>query len=80
MVQFSGVTSSLLQESRPMLFFADEPELSLHVGWQEKLLPSLRTLNPNSQIIVATHSPDIVSIYGKQVIHMEDIIKNKNYV
>lgn len=64
----------LLQEKHPMIFFADEPELSLHVEWQEKLLPALRRLNPNSQIVVATHSPDIVSKYGSNVIDMEDII------
>jgi len=66
----------LLQEGRPMIFFADEPELSLHVSWQEKLLPALRKLNSNSQIIVATHSPDIVSEFRKNVINMEDIIKD----
>jgi predicted ATP-binding protein involved in virulence len=66
----------LLQEGRAMIFFADEPELSLHVSWQEKLLPGLRKLNSNSQIIVATHSPDIVSEFRKNVVNMEDIVKN----
>jgi len=66
----------LLQEKRSMIFFADEPELSLHVEWQEKLLPALRKLNKNSQIIVATHSPDIVSEFRKNVINMEDIVKD----
>lgn len=66
----------LLQEGRPMIFFADEPELSLHVSWQEKLLPALRKLNSNSQIIVATHSPDIVSEFRKNVINMENIVKD----
>ena len=43
----------------PALLLIDEPELSLHVKWQEMLLPTLGRLNPDLQIIVATHSPEI---------------------
>jgi len=57
------------------IFIADEPELSLHVLWQEKLISSLRGLNPNAQIISATHSPDIVGSLSKQAIDMESLIK-----
>lgn len=39
----------------------DEPELSLHIDWQRRLLRSLRTLNPEVQLIVATHSPEIMA-------------------
>ncbi len=39
----------------------DEPELSLHVEWQRDLVSSLRLLNPNSQYILATHSPEIMA-------------------
>lgn len=38
----------------------DEPEISLHLSWQEKLLAQIREINPNSQIIIVTHSPAIV--------------------
>lgn len=38
----------------------DEPEISLHLSWQEKLLASIRQLRPDSQIIVVTHSPGIL--------------------
>lgn len=41
-------------------FIADEPELSLHLAWQRKLLPSLKNLAPSMQIIVATHTPAII--------------------
>lgn len=66
---------SLLQESKSHIYIADEPELSLHVEWQEKLVSSLKRINPNSQIIFATHSPDIVGSYGKSVIKVETAIK-----
>lgn len=66
---------SLLQEENVHIYIADEPELSLHVEWQEKLVSSLKSLNPNSQIIFATHSPDIVGKYTNSVIKIEETIK-----
>lgn len=39
----------------------DEPELSLHIDWQRGLLDAMRTLNPDAQIIAATHSPEIMA-------------------
>ena len=39
----------------------DEPELSLHVDWQRNLISSMRELNPNAQLILATHSPEIMA-------------------
>ena len=73
LIQFMEV---ILQESRSLIFIADEPELSLHVTWQEKLLKALRDLNENAQLIVATHSPDIVAEFSENVIDMEKVISN----
>lgn len=39
----------------------DEPELSMHVDWQKTLVRSMQLLNPNAQIILATHSPEIMA-------------------
>ena len=64
----------LLQRQRPSIFIADEPEISLHVSWQEKLVPSLRALNAHAQIIAATHSPDIVGSLSDRTFDMESII------
>jgi len=65
---------SLLQDEKLHVYIADEPELSLHIEWQEKLVDSLKTLNRNSQIIFATHSPDIVAHYRDSVIKIEQAI------
>lgn len=65
---------ALLQQATPFIYIADEPELSLHVTWQEKLVRNLIAINKNAQIIFATHSPDIVSDYNKNVFDMEKII------
>lgn len=72
---FIQLLEVLLQEGKPAVLIADEPELSLHVSWQEKLLAALRELNDNAQIIVATHSPDIVGPFRPSVIDMESIIR-----
>jgi predicted ATP-dependent endonuclease of OLD family len=39
----------------------DEPELSLHVDWQRRLISTMRVLNPSPQMIFATHSPEIMA-------------------
>jgi len=64
---------ALLQDRQSVIFIADEPELSLHVSWQEKLVPAITRINSNAQIIFATHSPDIVGAYASSVSVMEDI-------
>ncbi|NIK40838.1 energy-coupling factor transporter ATP-binding protein EcfA2 [Xanthomonas arboricola] len=42
------------------VFVFDEPEVSLHLRWQELLLPTMLRGTPKAQIIIATHSPEIV--------------------
>jgi len=39
----------------------DEPELSMHIDWQHELVRALRTVNPDGQAILATHSPEIMA-------------------
>ncbi len=42
------------------VFIIDEPELSLHVQWQEMFVDSVMSVNPDVQYIMATHSPSII--------------------
>ena len=67
-------SEALLQEKSEFIYIADEPELSLHVTWQEQLTRNLLKVNPNAQVIFATHSPDIVSEFGDHTIDMEKLI------
>ena len=69
------LTETLLQKNQQTLFIADEPELSLHIEWQRKVISSIIALNPNSQIIIATHSPEIVGRFKTSIINMENIAK-----
>jgi ABC-type lipoprotein export system ATPase subunit len=64
------LTSALIKSEEISIYLADEPELSLHVTWQAKLLEALAKLADQSQIVVATHSPDIVGDYINRVIRL----------
>jgi energy-coupling factor transporter ATP-binding protein EcfA2 len=44
----------------PNPILIDEPELSLHIDWQRALVRSMRTVNSEAQILMATHSPEIM--------------------
>lgn len=50
----------LVQDNQPCTLFMDEPEISLHVEWQQRLISLIRSLNPNVQIILTTHSPALI--------------------
>ncbi|WP_180258072.1 AAA family ATPase [Enterobacter hormaechei] len=64
------LSEALLQNGKRCLYLADEPELSLHVSWQEKIVNSIFEINKNVQIIFATHSPDVVSWRQDKTIFM----------
>ncbi|MFW3386014.1 UNVERIFIED_CONTAM: AAA family ATPase [Kocuria sp. CPCC 205274] len=48
---------TMTSEKMPVII--DEPELSLHVDWQEDLVASMRAINPTAQLILASHSPEL---------------------
>lgn len=50
----------LLQNNQPYVLLMDEPEASLHVEWQQRLVSIIRKMNPNAQIILTTHSPALI--------------------
>ena len=50
----------LVEDNQPYVLFMDEPEVSLHMEWQKRLIDLCIELNPNVQIILTTHSPAVV--------------------
>ena len=67
----------LLERGEEYILMLDEPEISMHISWQYKLIDMILQLNPNVQIILTTHSPMIFSDgWGDKAIHMEDITIN----
>ncbi len=68
----------LIQNDKPSIIFMDEPDNSLHFDWQKKLLQYMRELNPNAQIILATHSPAVIMEgWLDKVTEVSDLITNK---
>lgn len=50
----------LVEDNQNYILFMDEPEVSLHVEWQKRLIDLILELNPNIQIILTTHSPAVI--------------------
>ena len=50
----------LVEDQQPYVLFMDEPEVSLHIEWQKRLIDLIQELNPNVQIILTTHSPAVI--------------------
>ena len=64
-------------KTKSPIFVIDEPELSLHITWQEIFVDSLLAANPNTQYILATHSPSIIAKVEREMF-CEDLTKKKN--
>ena len=63
----------LLNENESVVLI-DEPENSLDISWQYKLIDILTRLNPNAQFFITTHSPSIFGNgWGDKIIYMEDV-------
>ena len=66
-----------LLEEKEAIVLIDEPENSLDISWQYKLIDILVRLNPNAQFFITTHSPSIFSDgWGDRIIYMEDLTTN----
>ncbi len=52
--------AQLIFGKKRFVFIIDEPELSLHLGWQEIFVKTILDASLNTQFILATHSPSIV--------------------
>lgn len=56
------LAGSMLFRDKPLdLLLIDEPEQHLHAGWHFHIVDALRRLSPETQVIVATHSADVLS-------------------
>lgn len=53
----------------PAPVIIDEPELSMHVDWQRTLVHNMTLLNPHGQLILATHSPEVMAELPDRFVH-----------
>jgi predicted ATPase len=71
LILFCEVISALMPDT---ILFIDEPELSLNVAWQRKLLSSLLKCASGStvQFVIATHSIEILAQYRANVARLSN--------
>lgn len=68
------LTTVFLQEEKPAVLLMDEPEISLHITWQDRLIELIRKLNPNCQLILTTHSPNIFANgWEDKIVFIQDL-------
>lgn len=68
------LTTVFLQEEKPNVLLMDEPEISLHISWQDRLIELIRKLNPNCQLILTTHSPNIFANgWEDKIVFIQDL-------
>ena len=54
----------------PGILLIDEIELHLHPRWQQQVIPALRAAFPNTQLIVSTHSPAVLTTVRREHIKL----------
>lgn len=72
---FTMLSWFAIQEEHLDIVLIDEPELHLHPAWHRIVIHALKTVLPNTQIICATHSDEIldaVKSYQRRFIFQED--------
>jgi len=65
-------------EANNSIILIDEPEISLHPEWQQKIIKVYENIGINNQLIIATHSPHIVGDIKAEQLRI--LIKDKNGV
>lgn len=52
------------------IFLIDEPEVSLHIDWQRKIVDQILQIARTGFVLVATHSPDVIYHHHEKVIDL----------
>lgn len=66
-----------LLDEKESIVLIDEPENSLDISWQYKLIDLLMKLNSNAQFFITTHSPSIFGDgWGDRIFYMEEVTTN----
>ncbi|WP_321518714.1 AAA family ATPase [uncultured Bacteroides sp.] len=70
----------LFQTQNNVLVLIDEPEISLHVAWQLSFVEDLHNISKlmNIDIMIATHSPQIINDRWDLVTDLYKLYKNQN--
>lgn len=71
-ILFANITLNRFKNTAEnTVLIIDEPEISLHIRWQERFIELLLKSNKSTQFILATHSPDIIGSYKNQCVKIK---------
>ena len=73
---FLRTLSIKMLEPNNSIILIDEPKLSLHPKWQQRIIEVYKKIGENNQIIIATHSPHILGSVSNENIFI--LYRNKN--
>lgn len=73
---FLRTISIKMLEPKNSIILIDEPELSLHPKWQQRIVEVYKKIGENNQIILATHSPHILGSVSNENIFI--LYRNEN--
>ena len=65
-----SILSQIFDSPNGSTILIDEPELSLHIEWQERLVSALTENFLKHKFILATHAPSIVKFHHEKVIQV----------
>lgn len=60
----------------PTILLMDEADLGMHIDWKRKLLKELLHINPDMQILAATHSPSLIEGWLGNVREISQLYRN----
>jgi len=63
---FFRIISLKMMDINNSIILVDEPEISLHPSWQQRILKVYENIGENNQVIAATHSPHVISSVPKE--------------
>jgi predicted ATPase len=69
-LRVAGILSALLQEPPLPLIGVEEPELTVHPGALPLLMDYLRQASRRSQVLVTTHSPELLDLVEPQEVRV----------
>jgi predicted ATPase len=66
------MVAALTTRRKGTVLAIDEPELSMHISWQRKLVRNITRCASRAapQIVLATHSPEIATEYSENMVEL----------
>lgn len=71
-LRVAGIVSALLQSPSLAVVGVEEPELTVHPGALPLLVDFLREASQRSQVVITTHSPELLDLLGVEEVRVVD--------